>query len=254
MNILAFFAHPDDETMLCGGLLALLSKSGHDVYYLCCTRGEGGECGNPPVCSQEELGTIRELELRCAVDALGGKSLNFLDYLDPLIGPENTLFSFTDDLEKLSKELADFIKKYEIEVLITHGSDGEYGHPGHLIVYRVARETIEGEFPGMDWYTVQAFYVGSPEPHILNKNDLADWIIDIKSVRDEKIKAALCHKSQNALFVRRKSEEVGKPVSVEDVIEYQESYFFANGKKDALINLPEIKEKLIFTRKKENEV
>ena len=246
MNILAFFAHPDDETILSGGLLALLSKTGHNVHYLCCTRGEGGECGEPPVCAQEQLGIIRELELTCAVQGLGGKSLNFLDYLDPLIGPENTLFSFTQDHKKLSIELADFIKKNDIEVLITHGSDGEYGHPGHLTVHQVTRETIEREFPKINWYTVQAFYENSLKPHILNKNDQADWIIDISSVLDEKINAAFCHKSQNALFVRRKSKELGKPVRVMEVIENEESYYFANGERDVLKNLAAVKEKLIF--------
>ncbi|MCK4898758.1 MAG: PIG-L family deacetylase, partial [Anaerolineales bacterium] len=37
MNITAFFAHPDDETMLSGGTLALLAKSGAQVHYLCAT-------------------------------------------------------------------------------------------------------------------------------------------------------------------------------------------------------------------------
>jgi len=55
MNALAVFAHPDDETMLCGGTLALLAKEGWKVHYLCATRGEGGEVGDPPVCSIEDL-------------------------------------------------------------------------------------------------------------------------------------------------------------------------------------------------------
>ncbi len=254
MNILAFFAHPDDETLLCGGLLALLSNSNHNVHFLCCTRGEGGECGEPPVCTQKQLGAIRELELTCAVQALGGKTLKFLDYLDPLVGDENTLFSFTQDYEKLSARLADYLKTNDINVLITHGSSGEYGHPGHLTVYQVTKETIGREFPEMIWYTVQAYYPKSAKPHILNKNDKADWIIDISKVIGEKIKAALCHKSQNALFVRRKSKELGKTVSVADVIQVEESYFFANGESDVLKNLQGIKENIIFYRKRENEV
>ncbi len=254
MNILAFFAHPDDETMLSGGLLALLSKTGHNVHYLCCTRGEGGECGDPPVCTQEQLGKIRELELTCAVQELGGKSLNFLDYLDPLIGADNTMFSFTHDLGKLSMELANFIKKNEIEVLITHGSDGEYGHPGHLTVYQVTRQVIKSKFPKLNWYTVQAFYENSLKPHLLNKNDRADWIIDVSSVRNEKTRAALCHKSQHALFVRSKSKDLGRPVNVAEVIASEESYSFANGERDVLKNLPAFKEKLIFIRKKDDEI
>ncbi|MBW6474550.1 MAG: PIG-L family deacetylase [Anaerolineaceae bacterium] len=245
MNILVFFAHPDDETMLCGGLLALLSKSGHDVHYLSCTRGEGGECGVPPLCSQTQLGSLRELELNCAVEKLGGKTLQFLNYVDPLVGPENTLFSFTQDQEKLAMELKECIKKKDIDLLISHGSNGEYGHPGHLTVYQAVQKIIQNEFPEMFWYTVQAYYDNSPKPHLLNKADQADWIIDVSSMINEKVRAALCHKSQHDLFVRKKSKESGKSVNVAQVIQTEESYHFANGTHDILKNLPEIKKNLI---------
>ena len=248
MNILVFFAHPDDETMLCGGLLAILSKSGHDVQFLSCTRGEGGECGVPPLCTQAQLGSLRELELACAVEELGGKSLQFLDYVDPLVGPDNSLFSFTQDQEKLEIELKDYLQTNDIDLLITHGSNGEYGHPGHMTVYQVALKIIQSEFPEMPWYTVQAYYDNSPKPHILNKADQADWIIDVSSVINEKIRAAFCHKSQHDLFVRRKSKELGKSVSVSEVIQTEESYHFANGTKDVLKNLPEIQKNLINRR------
>ena len=248
MNILVFFAHPDDETMLCGGLLAILSKSGHEVHYLSCTRGEGGECGVPPLCNQAQLGSLRELELTCAVDALGGTSLQFLDYVDPLVGPENTLFSFTLDHEKLAEELKEYIKKKDIDLLISHGSNGEYGHPGHLTVYQVAQKIIQNEFPEMLWYTVQAYYDNSLKPHILNKGDQADWIIDVSSVINEKVRAAFCHKSQHDLFVRRKSKELGKSVSVVEVIQTEESYHLANGAQDVLKNIPEIKKNLINSK------
>jgi LmbE family N-acetylglucosaminyl deacetylase len=248
MNILVFFAHPDDETMLCGGLLAILSKSGHDVQFLSCTRGEGGECGVPPLCTQAQLGSLRELELACAVEELGGKSLQFLDYVDPLVGPDNSLFSFTQDQEKLEIELKDYLQTNDIDLLITHGSNGEYGHPGHMTVYQVALKIIQSEFPEMPWYTVQAYYDNSPKPHILNKADQADWIIDVSSVINEKIHAAFCHKSQHDLFVRRKSKELGKSVSVSEVIQTEESYHFANGTKDVLKNLPEIQKNLINRR------
>lgn len=248
MNILVFFAHPDDETMLCGGLLALLSKSGHDIHYLSCTRGEGGECGVPPLCSQSELGSLRELELGCAVEVLGGKSLQFLDYADPLVGPDNSLFSFTQDQEKLALEVKEFIKNKDIDLLITHGSNGEYGHPGHLTVYEVTKKIIQSEYPELLWYTVQAYYDISPRPHLLNKADQADWIIDVSSVINEKIRAANCHKSQHDLFIRRKSKELGKSVSVAEVIQREESYHFANGTKDVLKSFPEIEKNLIYSK------
>ena len=241
MNILVFFAHPDDETMLCGGLLALLSQDGHDVHYLSCTRGEGGERGEPPLCEQSELGLLRENELRCAFYALGGKSLTFLDYVDPLVGSNNQLFAFTEDRNSLAALLNEQINKNKIEILITHGSNGEYGHPGHLLVYETARQVVHEVFPDLIWYTVQAYYENSPKPHILNKNNPADWVVDVSSVLDEKIKAANCHRTQHALFIRRKSVELDRKVNVAEIIPTEESYHVANGKTDILGNLAILK-------------
>jgi LmbE family N-acetylglucosaminyl deacetylase len=36
-------AHPDDETLFCGGTLAMYAQKGHDIFILETTRGEGGE-------------------------------------------------------------------------------------------------------------------------------------------------------------------------------------------------------------------
>jgi len=254
MNILAFFAHPDDETMLCGGLLALLSSAGHFVHYLCCTRGEGGECGEPPVCTQDQLGQFRSDELNCAVHALGGTSLKILNYIDPLVGPENTLFSFTEDVERLKIELAEQIVANKIDIVISHGSNGEYGHPGHLTVFHATQQLINTKFTDLTWYTVQGFFENSQKPHLLNKNDPADWIIDISPVLEMKLKAANCHKSQQSLFVRRKSNEIGRLVSVSEVIQKIESYHLARGNTDFLLNMTEIKSNLIPINFLNNEI
>jgi N-acetylglucosamine malate deacetylase 2 len=83
VNLLAVFAHPDDETMLSGGILALAARNGMLVDYVCATRGEGGETGEPPVCTREMLGEVSEQEMVCAVQTLGGRSLTFLGYTGP---------------------------------------------------------------------------------------------------------------------------------------------------------------------------
>lgn len=105
MNVLAFFAHPDDETMLAGGTMALLAKCGARVHYLCATRGEGGETGEPPICTRSELGRVRQQEIECAVRALGGASLAFLDYIDPTVSADGTLHAYTDDLDTLALQV-----------------------------------------------------------------------------------------------------------------------------------------------------
>mgnify|MGYP000732581162 CR=1 FL=1 len=66
LALLAVFAHPDDEAYRPGGTLALLARRGVRVHLLTATRGQAGSCGEPPLCTPDELPTVRERELRCA--------------------------------------------------------------------------------------------------------------------------------------------------------------------------------------------
>jgi LmbE family N-acetylglucosaminyl deacetylase len=219
VNILAFFAHPDDETMLCGGMLALLAEQGAAVHYLCATRGEGGEAGEPPICDIEQLGEVREQELLCAVQALGGRSLTFLGYTDPRVGPEDKLFSYTDDLVLLAGQVAASIRQFNIQTIFTHGSNGEYGHPAHVTTHlaaRVAVESLGAQAPSL--YSVSANFPGYPVPFLANADDLADLVVDVSPVLEVKTRAAMCHATQHALFVRRRSKEEGRKLSVPDII------------------------------------
>ena len=219
MNILAFFAHPDDETMLAGGTLALLAELGSKVHFLSATRGEGGETGNPSLVSQADLGPFREQELVCAVRALGGASLTFLGYLDPLVGPDDTLYPYTQDLTLLAGQVALSIRQFEVDAVITHGSNGEYGHPAHVLTHQATRIAVEslGEAAPL-LYTTQAIYPDHPRPRLANQDDPADLVIDITRSLARKEAAALCHRTQHDLFTRKTAEEVGHPVTVAETI------------------------------------
>ncbi len=237
MNVLAFFAHPDDETMLAGGTLALLARAGWQVHYLCATRGEGGEAGEPPLCKADELGQTRERELICAVQNLGGRSLTFLDYVDPRVGPDNQPFAYTDNLTYLAGQIAATIKQFAIQAVISHGSNGEYGHPAHQVSHQAVRLALAsfGKHAPL-FYTVSAAFDGHPKPHLANKDEPAHLILDIQPALSAKIEAALCHRTQHALFVRRASKEAGRQLSVPEVITPLESLHRvnppANGKVD----------------------
>jgi LmbE family N-acetylglucosaminyl deacetylase len=210
---------------MAGGTLALLAQRGAQVHYLCATRGEGGEVGDPSVCTIEELGDVRESELVCAVQALGGRSLTFLGYKDPRVGPDDELFAFTDDLTSLAGQVAASVRQFEIDAILTHGSNGEYGHPAHVLCHQAALAAAmsfpEGAQPAV--YTVSAFFEGHPYPRLINAGDEADFVIDISEVRDKKLAAAVCHRTQHDLFVRRRSEEAGRRLSVDEVIIETES-------------------------------
>jgi LmbE family N-acetylglucosaminyl deacetylase len=223
VNVLAFFAHPDDETMLCGGTLALLASQGAQVDVLIATRGEGGEMGEPPLCSRAELGAVREAELRCAVQALGARLL-LMDYLDPLVGPDNTLYPFTDDFNALVAQVMQAIRDTQADALLAHGVNGEYGHPAHKLVHQAAWRAVQNL--GADaplFYTVQGHFEGHPYPRLTNADAPAHLILDVTPVLEPKTAAALCHRTQHNLFVRHRSEEAGRPFSVPEVVMTLES-------------------------------
>ena len=224
MDILAFFAHPDDETILAGGTLALLSRLGAHVHYLCATRGEGGETGEPPLCTEVELGAFRQNEMACAVEQLGGTSLAFLDYTDPRVGMDNQLFPYAEDLNALTHQVTEVVRQVEADAIITHGSNGEYGHPAHILTHKAVQAAVESMTNwNVRFYGVAASFPEHPRPRIANQDDPAHLILDITPVLEAKTLAALCHQTQHALFVRRASQEAGRPLSVPEVIQRLES-------------------------------
>lgn len=229
MKILTIIAHPDDETMLSGGALALLARNGTEVHYLCATRGEGGEVGEPPVSTRDKLGNARESEMRCAVQALGGAGVEFLNYVDPLVGEDDDLHAYTDDIVELSKNIIRHVQRLQPDILITHGSSGEYGHPAHKLTHNAVCKVIEalGKTAPM-LYTFSAAFPEHPHPRLINKDDPAHIVLDITPVLKQKVDAALCHKSQNALFVRRSSLRAGRQLTVSEVVMSVEGLHRAN--------------------------
>jgi LmbE family N-acetylglucosaminyl deacetylase len=218
MKILAFFAHPDDETMFLGGTLAYLADQGMEIHYLCATRGEGGEMGDPPLCTREELGEYRAQELVCAVDILGGISLDFLDFVDPPVGTEGELYPFTPNLQKLVRALRKKISQIKPQIVLTHGPDGEYGHPGHIqahegLLAALAEEPNQSPAVYAPSWLSRETGIFTPIPSI---------VVDVSTWKKTKILAAECHKTQHSLFVRHAAARAGRPVTLPEAIRSKE--------------------------------
>lgn len=219
LRIMTFFAHPDDETMFMGGTLAYLAAAGAEVHYLCATQGEGGEMGDPPICERAELGRIRESELRCAVESLGGKSLEFLGFKDPEVGPDGELYPFSDSLDPVVSGLCGVLERIQPEVILTHGPGGEYGHPAHIQAHQAMVEALDK----LD-YSPRGLYSPAwlsretgeftPAPGILV--DTSPWI-------SHKIAAVQCHRSQHGLFLRHGAARAGRPVELSEMVRSQEA-------------------------------
>ncbi|MGD1995875.1 MAG: PIG-L family deacetylase [Anaerolineae bacterium] len=203
-QVLCAIAHPDDETLFAGGILAMLAQNGWQIHILSATRGEGGEQGDVPVASREELGSVREQELRCAARALGASSVRFLDYVDPPIGEGNALFPYTEELDELAGLIAAVVQEIRPTLLLTHGSGGEYGHSAHVVTHQGilrahAQMRREGLAPHL--YTFSA-NVPSRQDRVFNLDDPADIVIDVTPWLPAKAAAAECHRTQHTLFFR----------------------------------------------------
>jgi LmbE family N-acetylglucosaminyl deacetylase len=219
LNILAAFAHPDDETILAGGTLAMLTDRGARLHLLLATRGEGGELGEPPLVDREGLGLQREQELNCAAEALGATSVVFLDYIDPLMGEDESLHPFEANFETLAEEIGAAMQATTANVLITHGSNGEYGHPAHVLMHRaglLGLQVCTGTAAPL--FTISPNFPDHPRPRLANRDDRAHFILNIEPWLPIKLKAAECHRTQGALFVRRSSQEAGRRLSLDQVL------------------------------------
>jgi LmbE family N-acetylglucosaminyl deacetylase len=204
-GVLFFGAHPDDETVMAGGTLAALHEHGFPTHIVCATDGRGGESG--PVIeadTPENRAAIRIEELRCAAVALGTSSLTILGYEDPVIGPGEQLFGFPADEETLVQQYVSLIRDHEIDVVLSHGSNGEYGHPAHIQTYQAVRRAVLEFVPDVLWYTVAA-RVPDTEDRLWNQDDPADLALGITPWKEAKIAAMICHRTQHDLFKRRRN-------------------------------------------------
>jgi LmbE family N-acetylglucosaminyl deacetylase len=201
-TVLAIAAHPDDETMLAGGTLAMYAEQGYDVYILATTRGEGGEAGEPPLTLREQLGALREEELRCAAAALGAREVFFLPYADPYMEIGGTAARIDAPLHEFAGAIGDYLRRLRPEIILTHGSNGEYGHPQHIYTHRATRLALAASGLPATLWSWAAWYENPERERLLNRHDRADIVRDVTPWLDAKVAAALCHRTQHTMFLR----------------------------------------------------
>jgi LmbE family N-acetylglucosaminyl deacetylase len=129
--MLSILAHPDDESLGLGGLIARYTHEGVDVHLVTATRGQAGWFGAPEENpGKTELGRIREGELSAAAEVLGIREVTLLDHVD---GELDTV-----DQEDLTRELVGHIRRVRPHVIVTFDHNGLYGHPDHIAATRAA--------------------------------------------------------------------------------------------------------------------
>lgn len=158
LRLLCILAHPDDESLGLGGILAKYGAEGIDTYLVTATRGELGWFGPPEENpGPTELGKIREGELKEAARVLGLREVNILDYRDgELDKADQTL---------LTEQLVGHIRRIRPHVVVAFDQNGVYGHPDHIAATRaataatVAAASADFEDPlGLGPHTVSKLY------------------------------------------------------------------------------------------------
>lgn len=231
-GLLAFHAHPDDESITMGGTMAALAARGVDVTVVTATRGEVGEIHNRDDADEirHRLGEIREEELREALEILGVGAPVFLGYRDSgMLGtPENAhpeAFSGADYLEAVGR-LVRIIRLRRPEVMTAYDPFGGYGHPDHVQVHRVGTGAYWGaadvaRFPadvfGEPWWPSKLYWatwsrdgmmrvrrhmagdLGAARTQEPAAGSLAPHIstsVDVRATFDQKHRALLAHLTQ----------------------------------------------------------
>ena len=124
-RLLGVFAHPDDEVFCAGGTMAQAAGAGAEVMIVSATRGEQGQIRDSAAATRRTLGAVRERELRAAAAELGVQRVQVLAY------PDGTL---QQHRSSLGAAVADIMRRFEPDTVITFGADGGYGHPDHVAI------------------------------------------------------------------------------------------------------------------------
>lgn len=192
-TVVAVFAHPDDETFICGGTLAKLSAAGHRVVLICATLGEmGRRMGIPPSATRESIARTREAELREACDALSVSRLELLHVRDKTveIQPE----------AELAKRVLDVFEEEKPSAVITfHEELG--GHADHCAMGRIATlaygSYVERGADSRLFYVAWSDNVGlfNHYPQLVQ----GPVIIDVRAHKAAKLAAFRAHRTQSQL-------------------------------------------------------
>lgn len=172
-RVLFVHAHPDDETLATGGLIAHLAGQGIEVAVLTATRGEQGEVPAGPLSALQgtaELAVHREGELARARAALGvaegaflgtpparaadrtprryrDSGMRWLDAAETVAGPGEDAtpdsLSLADPAE-IAADIAAYARRVRADIIVSYDAHGGYGHPDHVALHEPSRAAASG--------------------------------------------------------------------------------------------------------------
>jgi LmbE family N-acetylglucosaminyl deacetylase len=229
-TILSVWAHPDDESYCCAGLMADAIARGHRVVCVTATRGELGSTDESRWPPGAWLAEIRTKELAASLAELGVTEHIWLDYPDGGCAD-------VDDAQAIARIRA-IAEDVQPDTVLTFGPDGATWHPDHMAVSRWATAAVAGSgvelhynsmTPG--WYEFMSRFVdpslvmmADKEPLLHSADALSIHATLAGKLLDTKFRAMLRQESQIAPmldlmgadnFRTALAEEAFRPASAE---------------------------------------
>jgi LmbE family N-acetylglucosaminyl deacetylase len=210
-RVLAIFAHPDDESLACGGTLARLADAGAEVVLLCASHGESGSISDPALVPDGDLGRVRVQELREAAGVLGLAEVVVFDHPDGDLRWE--------DVPELHAEIVMLVERLRPDAVITFDEDGLYWHLDHVGVHErttTAVRSLGNDAPPLYYVTMPKGVMhelvaaaiaklGAPatssvwgiEPNAFGDQAAAPtFVVDVGDWVARKLAALRCHRTQ----------------------------------------------------------
>jgi len=172
-RILGVFAHPDDEVFVAGGTFAKYVARGAEAMVLCATRGQAGQIRDARVATRHTLGAVREQELRQACTILGIQQVSCLDFQDGRLRET--------EFDALVGSVADALRTFEPDVVITFGEDGAYGHPDHVTISAAATQAFELLPSAGGDRRRRLYHSHFARSRVLLLDRLARWLVGLES-------------------------------------------------------------------------
>lgn len=216
-------AHPDDECITTGGLLARCAEAGVTTTLVTCTDGRYGPV-NPELGLQLDppaLAQTRAVELSDAAHILGISRVRMLGHHDSnMTGlPQNTAPEafWAQPMDELVAAMVQEIRRSRPQVVVTYDAFGGTGHPDHIQAHRAtmlavaaAGQTGCGVDAGPVWEVAAVFHPVFP-------------VSALRAFIDEDEQAGLLHpfggRSVSEINYGRADDEVTHRVDIAEVHE-----------------------------------
>ncbi|WP_427924975.1 PIG-L family deacetylase [Streptomyces sp. cg40] len=257
LTLMAVHAHPDDEATTTGGVLARYAAEGIRTVLVTCTDGScgdgpGGVKPGDPGHDPAAVALMRRQELEASCEVLKISDLELLNYADSgMMGwPGNDAPGafWQTPVPEAAARLADLMRHYRPDVVVTYDENGFYGHPDHIQAHRITMAAVEMTdlTPKVYWTTMPRSMMrrfgevmrelnpDMPEPDPaeaaqmaemgLPDDEISTWV-DTTAFSGQKFDSLAAHASQgdNIFFLKMGKERFGELMGIETFLRVQDA-------------------------------